>query len=110
VCSLSLVSSLVSSACADGRRRKDVFEVMGLIPGILVLLLLAVLTTWSGYVVGTFKLRHRSVHSIADVGFLFFGPVGREVFGLMYWLCKYLHADSEEQGSPRISTDAVVQT
>lgn len=64
----------------------DVLETIGLIPGLLVILVIAAITTWSDYVIGTFKLNHRNVHSVADVGQLFFGPVGRECFGAIYWL------------------------
>ena len=28
------------------------------------------------------------VYSIADAGYLLWGPIGREVLGSIYWLCK----------------------
>jgi amino acid permease len=59
---------------------------LGLIPGILVLVLVSAMTTWSGYMVGSFKLRHRSVYGIDDAGFLMFGRVGKEVLAASFVL------------------------
>ncbi|KAK5108520.1 hypothetical protein LTR62_008260 [Meristemomyces frigidus] len=56
-----------------------VFNVLGLVPGVICLLIIAVVTTWSDYVVGTFKINHPEVYGIDDVGRLIAGPVG-------YWL------------------------
>lgn len=64
----------------------SVFDTLGMIPGVIVILTIAVMTTWSSYVVGTFKLKHPEVHSIADVGMIFWGPVGRECLGAIYFL------------------------
>ena len=71
-----------------------VFDVVGLIPGIILLLTIAIITTWSDYMVGVFKLRHRSVYGIDDVGMLLFGPIGREIFGVVFVLCE-LYVDSQ---------------
>lgn len=65
-----------------------VLDTLGMIPGIIVLLVIAIITTWSDYMVGVFKLRHRSVYGIDDVGQLLFGRVGREVFGIVFVLCE----------------------
>ncbi|KAL9616684.1 MAG: hypothetical protein Q9160_008472 [Pyrenula sp. 1 TL-2023] len=67
-----------------------VFDALGLIPGIICLLAIAGITTWSDYIVGVFKLRHPDVYGIDDVGQKLFGHVGREVFGvvfILYWIC-----------------------
>lgn len=64
------------------------FDVLGLIPGIICLVAVAVITTWSDYVVGTFKRRHPEVYSIADAAEMMFGPVGREIFAATFALCK----------------------
>lgn len=69
-----------------------VLDTLGMIPGLICLIIIAIITTWSDYIVGTFKLRHRSVYSIDDVGYLLFGRVGREVFGAVFVLCE--NADS----------------
>jgi hypothetical protein len=66
-----------------------VFHTLGLIPGIILLIVIAGMTTWSDYIVGVFKLRHRHVYGIDDVGRMLFGRIGYEVFGAMYALCKY---------------------
>ncbi|KAI8665381.1 hypothetical protein LRP88_04112 [Fusarium phalaenopsidis] len=63
-----------------------VFHSLGLVPGLIALIAIAVITTWSGYVVGTFKLRHPEVYGIDDAGALMFGRAGREVFGIAFCL------------------------
>jgi len=63
-----------------------VFDVFGLIPGVVCLILIAVITTWSDYIVGVFKLNHPEVYGIDDVGYKLFGRVGREVFGVVFVL------------------------
>lgn len=65
-----------------------VFDVLGMIPGIICLLIIAGITTWSDYIVGVFKLRHRAVYGIDDAGQLMFGKIGRSVFGTAFCLCK----------------------
>ncbi|RSL51071.1 hypothetical protein CEP54_011628 [Fusarium duplospermum] len=63
-----------------------VFHSLGLVPGMIALIAIAVITTWSGYVVGTFKLRHPEVYGIDDAGALMFGRFGRELFGIAFCL------------------------
>src|SRR5882757_7192682 len=65
-----------------------IFDKLGLTPGIICLLAIAIITTWSDYIVGTFKLRHRAVYSIDDAGELIFGRIGREVLGAAFCLWK----------------------
>jgi hypothetical protein len=65
-----------------------VFVTLGLIPGVLCLLSIAVITTWSDYTVGTFKLRRRAVYGIDDAGKLIFGRLGGEIFGSAFCLCE----------------------
>jgi amino acid permease len=57
------------------------FDVLGLIPGIICLCMVSMMTTWAGWVIGDFKLRHVHVYSIDDAGALMFGRFGREFFG-----------------------------
>ncbi|BGP32910.1 hypothetical protein JCM10296v2_004695 [Rhodotorula toruloides] len=64
----------------------DVFHTLGLAPGVIILVVIAVLTTWTDYYIGIFKLKHPTVYSVSDCGALMFGRVGREVFGVGYWL------------------------
>ena len=63
------------------------FSTLGLIPGILILTCVAVITTWSNYMIGCFKLKHPEVYSLGDVGFILFGRIGREVFTVVFQLC-----------------------
>lgn len=73
------------------------FDTLGLVPGVICLLAVAVITTWSDYMVGAFKLKHREVYSIDDAGGLMFGPIGREIFGFVFCLCTCileLHGES----------------
>ena len=65
-----------------------VFDVLGLIPGVIMILVIAIMTGWSNYIVGVFKLRHPDVYGIDDVGRKLFGRVGYEVFGITFALCK----------------------
>lgn len=64
-----------------------VFDTLGIIPGVICLVAIGSIITWSGYVVGTFKNRHPEVYGIDDAGFLMFGRIGREVFGAAFCLC-----------------------
>lgn len=64
------------------------FNSLGVIPGVIVLCLIAGITTWSDFIIGTFKLRHREVYGIDDVGELLFGKAGRIVLGTAFCLCK----------------------
>lgn len=63
------------------------FDTLGIIPGIICLVAVGTIITWSGYVVGTFKQRHPEVYGVEDAGALMFGRIGREVFGAAFALC-----------------------
>ncbi|OJJ54274.1 hypothetical protein ASPSYDRAFT_161130 [Aspergillus sydowii CBS 593.65] len=62
------------------------FNKLGLIPGVIIMLTIGVITTWSDYIVGVFKVNHRHVYGIDDAGAMIFGRVGREVFGAAFCL------------------------
>ena len=47
----------------------------------ILILGLGILATYTGYVIGQFKLRYPHVHNMADAGEVMAGPVGREIFG-----------------------------
>lgn len=57
-------------------------------PGLVMLIVIGVITTWSNYMIGVFKKNHPSVYSIDDVGFLLFGRWGREFFYGAFLFCK----------------------
>lgn len=64
----------------------EAFNVLGMIPGIILLLVIGGITTWSSYVVGQFKLKHPQVYGIPDVGMLLFGPIGRDCLAVAFCL------------------------
>lgn len=66
----------------------EVFETLGIIPGVILLIVVSALATWTSYMVGVFKLKHPEVYSIDDAGALMFGRIGREFFAISLLLCK----------------------
>ncbi|KAH8165912.1 hypothetical protein CIB48_g2321 [Xylaria polymorpha] len=65
------------------------FDVLGLIPGLIILITIAAITTWSNYIVGVFKLLHPGVYSLDDAGAMIFGRAGRYFFATtfcLYWV------------------------
>lgn len=64
------------------------FDVLGMIPGIICMLAIATIITWSDYMVGAFKLRHRAVYGIDDACGLMFGSLGRHFFAAAFCLCE----------------------
>jgi amino acid permease len=64
------------------------FDALGVVPGVICLIVIAGITTWSDYIIGTFKLRHREVYGIDDVGELLMGRPGRYMLGAAFCLCK----------------------
>ncbi|KAF2035399.1 hypothetical protein EK21DRAFT_54041 [Setomelanomma holmii] len=53
--------------------------ILGLVPGLLCILILGFIATYTGWIIGEFKLAHPSVQSFADCGMMIAGPIGREV-------------------------------
>jgi hypothetical protein len=62
------------------------FATLGLVPGVIVLLVISAITTWSSYVVGVFKLKHPEAYGFADTAAIIFGPVGQEVASVAFCL------------------------
>ncbi|KAJ5646999.1 hypothetical protein N7490_003371 [Penicillium lividum] len=65
------------------------FDALGIVPGVIVLCVIAGITTWSDYIIGDFKIRHREVYGIDDVGELLFGKPGRIILGgafILWWM------------------------
>ncbi|KAJ6008440.1 hypothetical protein N7540_012416 [Penicillium herquei] len=65
------------------------FDSLGIVPGVIVLCTIAGITTWSDYIIGVFKVRHREVYGIDDVGELLFGKAGRIILGtafVLWWV------------------------
>jgi hypothetical protein len=55
---------------------------IGIVPGMILILGLGIIATYTGYVLGQSKLKYPQVHNMADAGEVLLGPIGREVFGL----------------------------
>lgn len=54
---------------------------LGLVPGVILIAGLGLLATYTGYVIGQFKLRYPHVHSMGDAGEILFAPLGLPRFG-----------------------------
>jgi amino acid permease len=63
------------------------FDILGIVPGVICLCVVACIITWSNYVVGKFKLNHPEIYSIGDVGALIFGNIGRGILSVAFCLC-----------------------
>ncbi|KAJ5750446.1 hypothetical protein N7533_007474 [Penicillium manginii] len=61
--------------------------VLGLVPGCIIIVGIGAMTTYTGYVVGQFKLRYPQVHNMSDASEILFGAWGREIFGVAQILC-----------------------
>ena len=66
----------------------SVLASIGLVGGLILVIGLGIIATYTGYVIGQFKLAYPHVHNMADAGEVLFGPVGpraaaiaREAFG-----------------------------
>lgn len=71
------------------------FDTLGMAPGIICLIVMAFITTWSGYIIGIFKLQHREVYSIDDAGGIMFGLPGRIYLATGFCLCMLWHKPFE---------------
>ena len=59
----------------------SVLASIGIVPGVLMIVALGLIATYTGYTMYQFKKVYPHVHNMADVGQIWFGAVGREVFG-----------------------------
>ncbi|KAK4864675.1 hypothetical protein LT330_009670 [Penicillium expansum] len=55
--------------------------VVGLVPALILIVGLGIVATYTGYVIGQFKLRYPQVHSMGDAGEVMFHPIGLARFG-----------------------------
>ncbi|KAJ5125027.1 uncharacterized protein N7515_008852 [Penicillium bovifimosum] len=55
--------------------------VLGLVPAVILIVGLGGVATYTGYVIGQFKLRYPQVHSMGDAGEVLFRPLGIPRFG-----------------------------
>ncbi|GHJ84929.1 hypothetical protein NliqN6_1331 [Naganishia liquefaciens] len=61
-----------------------VLSATGGVPGSLIILVVGLLTTYSGHVVGQFKRNHPEVYSMDTVGYILAGRWGQEAFSIAY--------------------------
>lgn len=66
----------------------SVLGTIGIVGGLILIIGLGLIATYTGYVIGQFKMAYPHIHNMADVGEVLFGPfgprvasIGREVFG-----------------------------
>ncbi|KAL8698203.1 MAG: hypothetical protein Q9201_006701 [Fulgogasparrea decipioides] len=64
----------------------SVLAEIGMVAGIILIVGLGALATYTGYVIGQFKLAYPQVHNMADAGEIMLGSIGREVFGIAQML------------------------
>ncbi|KAJ4263722.1 hypothetical protein NW764_016063 [Fusarium oxysporum] len=62
------------------------FDILGMVPGVICMMIIAALTTWGAYVIGPFKLKHPEIYGIDDAAGLVFGRVGRELLSIGFVL------------------------
>ncbi|KAK3672419.1 hypothetical protein LTR78_007726 [Recurvomyces mirabilis] len=53
--------------------------VVGIVPGLIIIVFLGIFATYTSWLLVKFKLRHPEVHNMGDAGYILFGPVGREI-------------------------------
>ncbi|KID97049.1 amino acid transporter, partial [Metarhizium majus ARSEF 297] len=53
--------------------------VVGMVPGLIIIVFLGVFATYTSWLLVEFKLRHPEVHTMGDAGYIMFGPLGREI-------------------------------
>lgn len=64
----------------------SVFDTLGMIPGIICLLAVAAITTWSSIQIQHFKINHPSIYGVDDAGQMIVGRWGREVLYVAFIL------------------------
>ncbi|KAF2154018.1 amino acid transporter [Myriangium duriaei CBS 260.36] len=53
--------------------------VVGIVPGLILIVFLGVFATYTSWLLIKFKMRHPSVHTMGDAGMILFGPIGRDL-------------------------------
>ena len=53
--------------------------VVGMVPGLIIIIFLGIFATYTSWLLVKFKLRHPEVHTMGDAGYIMFGPIGREL-------------------------------
>ena len=61
------------------------FHVLGFFPGILCLVIIAIISTTAGYICGNARQYYPHMHNISDAAELLFGKAGKEIVGASYY-------------------------
>lgn len=71
-------------------------DTLGFFPGLLSLLLLCAITTYTGILAGKIRLLHPNIHSPAELGGILFkgNRFAIELFGIAYWILLVMVASS----------------
>lgn len=56
--------------------------ILGLVPGLLCIFFLGVIATYTGWIIGEFRLAYPRMQSFADCGMLIAGPIGRGIMAV----------------------------
>ncbi|KAJ5106574.1 hypothetical protein N7456_003249 [Penicillium angulare] len=59
---------------------------VGLVPGVILIVGLGLLATYTGYNIGLMRERYPHIQNLGDAGEILLGPIGREIFGLGQFL------------------------
>jgi hypothetical protein len=86
----------------------SVLATIGLVPGIVLIVTMGLLATYTGYVLGQYKAAYPRVHNLADALEVMWGPFGREfggaaqtiflIFGTLNVVCRERCADACSYG------------
>lgn len=61
-----------------------VFDIFGIVPGILTILGIELMLGYCASFLGPFKIRHPEVYGLADAGYVFGGRIGRETLYIIF--------------------------
>ena len=82
-----------------------VFDTIGMIPGVILLLVVGVIATYTSYMVGVFKKNHPEVYSIDDAGAIIAGRIGREFFAIAILLCELYSSTSSTVNNSLLTSE-----
>ncbi|PGG97755.1 hypothetical protein AJ80_09644 [Polytolypa hystricis UAMH7299] len=77
-CGMLMIAEIVSLGVLS---LPSAVAALGFVPAVILLIGLGLLATYTGYVIGQFKIRYPQVHNMADAGEILMGPFGRELLG-----------------------------
>ncbi|KAL6240689.1 hypothetical protein RBB50_012399 [Rhinocladiella similis] len=80
-CSMIMIAETISLGILS---LPSVLATIGMAPGAILILSLGIVATYSGYVIGQFKMAHPWVHNMADAGYVMFKPLGPRWAAVMH--------------------------